>query len=90
MSNLSIAMFPHLPVYVTAIDEFLGREWIMRKAGCFPKRKFTTDLSLIKKLNNAINKDNAWVALYPEARWSFAGINEDYTAESLEIGRAHV
>lgn len=83
MSNLTRAMFPHLPIYVTAIDEFLGREWIMRQIGCFPKRKFTTDLSLIKKLNKAINKDNTWVALYPEARWSFAGINEDYTAESL-------
>ena len=28
MSNLSLAMFPHLPCYVVAIDEMLGREFI--------------------------------------------------------------
>ena len=77
MSNLTMAMFPHLPCYVVAIDEMLGREWIMRQIGCFPKRKFTTDLAMIRTMNNIINKEKNWLALYPEARWSFAGINED-------------
>lgn len=77
MSNLSLAMFPHLPCYVIAIDEMIGREWILRQIGCFPKRKFTTDLSMIRTMNTVINKDKCWLALYPEARWSFAGTNED-------------
>ena len=79
MANLTLAVFPYTPCYVAAIDEFMGREWIMRQVGCFPKRKFTTDLSLIKKINNLINKENTSVAIYPEARFSLAGVNEDIT-----------
>ena len=65
------------PCYVAAIDEFVGRAWLMRQIGCFPKRKFTTDLSLIKKIYNLINKEGVPVAIYPEARFSFAGVTED-------------
>ena len=81
-ANVTKAMFPHLPCYVTAIDEFVGRAWLMRQVGCFPKRKFTTDLSLIRKIANVINKKNRSVVIYPEARFSFAGVTEDI-GESL-------
>lgn len=76
-ANMTVAMRPHLPCYIAAIDEFVGRAWLMRQIGCFPKRKFTTDLSLIKKINAVINKDKKSVAIYPEARFSIAGVTED-------------
>ena len=76
-ANLHKAMRKNPPCYVTAIDEFVGRAWLMREIGCFPKRKFTTDLSLIKKIYNLINKEGIPVAIYPEARFSFAGVTED-------------
>ena len=78
-ANMTYLTWPYVPCYVTAIDEFIGREWIMRQIGCFPKRKFTTDLTMIKRIRELINKKNTSVVLYPEARWSFAGIPEDIT-----------
>lgn len=81
-ANMTHITFPHVPCYVSAVDEFLGREWIMRQVGCFPKRKFTTDLTVVKRINKLINKDKVSVCIYPEARWSIAGVLEDIT-ESL-------
>lgn len=67
---------PYYPCYIAAVDEFAGREWLMRNIGCIPKRKFTTDLVLIKKMVRAIQKEKMNVVLYPEARWTLAGVTE--------------
>ena len=33
--------FPHHTSYICSIEEFVGREWLMRGIGAFPKRKYT-------------------------------------------------
>lgn len=70
----SVATFPHRVNYVVAIDGYIGREWLMRKVGCICKRKFTSDLVLVRQLKRVI--DNGDIAcVYPEARYSLCGTN---------------
>ena len=68
------AIFPCRANYVVAIDGFIGREWLMRKVGCICKRKFTSDVTLVRQLKRVV--DNGDIALmYPEARYSLCGTN---------------
>ena len=77
MANVVLSMFPYRTCWPASIEEFNGREWLFRHLGVFPKRKFTTDLVLIKRIAELIRKRNISVTIYPEARFSLAGINED-------------
>ena len=68
----TVATFPHRANYVVAIDGFIGREKLLRNVGCICKRKFTSDLTLIRQLRRVIeNGDIAMI--YPEARYSLCG-----------------
>lgn len=66
------AVFPHRANNVVAIDGFVGREWLLRAVGCICKRKFTSDILLIKQMLRVIKNKNI-LALYPEARYSLCG-----------------
>lgn len=72
MSVSSAATFPHFGNYVVAIDGFIGREWLLRNIGCICKRKFTSDLLMVKHLKTVI-KNKGIAAIYPEARYSLCG-----------------
>ena len=66
------AIFPARANYVVAIDGFIGREKLLRYVGCICKRKFTSDITLVRQLKKVIaNGDVAMV--YPEARYSLCG-----------------
>ncbi len=66
------AVFPARANYVVAIDGFIGREKLLRDVGGICKRKFTSDVTLIRQLAQVIkNGDIAMV--YPEARYSLCG-----------------
>ena len=66
------AIFPARANYVVAIDGFIGREKLLRNVGCICKRKFTSDITLVRQLKKVIaNGDVAMV--YPEARYSLCG-----------------
>lgn len=67
------SVFPHRANYVVAIDGFIGRESLLRHAGCICKRKFTSDLTLVRHLRHVIEKSKDIVVIYPEARYSLAG-----------------
>lgn len=69
---MTAAIFPHRANYVVALDGFIGREWIMRQVGCIAKRKFVSDLELIRQTANLL-KQKQIVAYYPEARYSLIG-----------------
>ena len=71
------ATFPHRSHWVISIEEFNGREWLLRKIGGIPKRKFTQGSVVVKHILTAIRKNKKTVTIYPEARFSLAGINED-------------
>ena len=66
------AIFPHRANYVVAIDGFIGRQWLMRRVGCICKRKFTSDVRLIRQLAKTIAHGDIAV-IYPEARYSLCG-----------------
>jgi len=66
------AIFPSRANYVVAIDGFIRREWILRQVGGICKRKFTTDLQLIRHIRTVMKNGDVLV-LYPEARYSLCG-----------------
>ena len=66
---------PHLSNWVISIEEFIGKEWLMRSVGGIYKRKFTSDIMVVKHMLTAL-KNGGIVTMYPEARFSLAGINE--------------
>ena len=66
------AVFPYRANYVVAIDGFIGREGLLRNIGCICKRKFTSDVTLIRQLKRVVENGNIAV-IYPEARYSLCG-----------------
>lgn len=73
-----LAMGKERSCWVASVEEFIGiREWLFNKAKVMPKRKFTNDLQLVKKIVNATKNKKYSMTIYPEARFSLAGVNED-------------
>lgn len=70
------AMYPNSSGWVISIEEFIGREWLLRSIGGIYKRKFTSDLTVVKHILTMLTKMNCSVTMFPEARYSFAGVNE--------------
>ncbi len=66
------ATFPHFANYVVAIDGYIGREGLLRNIGCICKRKFTSDLTVVRHLAKTV-KNGGIAAIYPEARYSLCG-----------------
>ncbi len=69
------ATFPYMGVYPAAPNVFLGKEKILRKVGCVPKRKFTKDISLIR-MTQKIIKAGDMICIFVEARHSLCGKTE--------------
>lgn len=74
--QLSYGLLPRYINWVVAIDEYWRGEWLLRGFGSIAKRKFTHDISTVRNIIYAIKELKQPVAIYPEARFSFAGINE--------------
>lgn len=72
MKVATLGTFPHFGNFVVAIDGFIGRENLLRKIGCICKRKFTSNISMVRNLQYVISKKGI-VAIYPEARYSLCG-----------------
>ena len=70
------AIFPHRANYVIAIDGFIGMEWLVRRVGGICKRKFTSDINLIKQLKRVIENGDV-ATIYPEARYSLCGTQSE-------------
>ena len=70
------AIFPKRTNWVISIEEFNGREWLMRGIGGIYKRKFTSDIRVVRHMLTVLRKRKGIVTMYPEARFSLAGINE--------------
>ena len=68
----TMAMFPHRANYIVAIDGFIGREQLLRDVGCICKRKFTSDVNVVRHLCRVIENGDIAV-IYPEARYSLCG-----------------
>ena len=62
--------------YVVAIDahnDNFAFNWLLRQIGSIPKRKFISDLNLMKNLKYALHSLKDHAVIYPEARYSLDG-----------------
>lgn len=78
--DLSIAsriFYPRPYAIVCTSDGFVGMHGLMnrlmRAIGCFPTKKFVTDLQLVQDLEYCLKKLKISVLMYPEASYSFDG-----------------
>lgn len=69
-------LMPKTTGWVMSVEEFRRGDWLMYGIGGIPKRKFTHDIVTAKHMLRYLRKLKHPVTLYPEARFSFAGINE--------------
>ena len=67
------ATFPHRVNNVATIDGYYRRPWLMELIGAICKRKFTTDLHLIKSIRHVLREKGDVLCMYPEARYSPVG-----------------
>ncbi len=77
----ALATFPHRINNIVSIDGYYRRPWLMELIGSICKRKFTTDLHLIKAIRRVIKKGDV-LCMYPEARYTPIGTTA-YLPESL-------
>lgn len=66
-------IFPRRSLYISSIDEFVGKEWLLRRLGCLPKKVHYRDMALTRNIIRLLKKGNI-VSIYPEATYSFAGV----------------
>ena len=71
---LTMAIWPRRANYVVALDGFIGREGIMRAVGCISKRKFVSDVLVVRQVARLLAQKQVVVG-YPEARYSPIGTN---------------
>lgn len=62
-------------VYPAAVDDFIGREYLLRVIGGLPTRKYTNDLSLVRTARRVV-KGGDLFGVYAEARYSLCGKTE--------------
>jgi len=62
----------HFHIVCTS-DGFVGKDWLMRAAGCIPTKKFVADMVLVRDMLYALKKLGSSVLMYPEASYTFDG-----------------
>ncbi len=67
------SLYPMKINTVATLDAFIDKAWLMYQIGCFPTRKFITDLQLIRDIKYCIEKNKSSVLMYPEAGYTFDG-----------------
>ena len=68
-------IMPRTTGWVMSVEE-MRRGWIMRGIGGMPKRKFTHDVITAKHILKYIKRKKHSCAIFPEARFALAGVNE--------------
>ncbi len=63
-----LALFPHRANYVSDMEGFAAfGEWLYRAIGCIGKRRYVSDISVVKNMKQALDKGQS-VVVYPESR----------------------
>ncbi len=68
----AIATFPRRVNNVATVDGYYRRPLLMELLGCICKRKFTTDIHLIKAIKKVLSRGDV-LCMYPEARYTPIG-----------------
>lgn len=66
-------LYPRKFNTVAAFETFMGLDFLMKQIGCFPTRKYMTDLQLIRDIKYCINENKSSVLMYPEAAYTYDG-----------------
>ena len=77
----AMVTYPHRVNNVVSIDGYYRRPWLMDLIGAICKRKFISDLHLVKTISRVLKKGDI-MCMYPEARYSPIGTTA-YLPESL-------
>ncbi len=68
-----LALFPHRANYVSDMEGFAAfGEWLYRAIGCIGKRRFVSDITVVKNVKCALEQKQS-VVIYPESRHSNVG-----------------
>lgn len=62
--------------WVVSLEEFVGRDYVMRSIGSISKHKFTNEIAPVKSIIHSIKKLHTTCTFFPEARFSLIGKNE--------------
>ena len=88
-----IATFPHRTNTIATIDGYYRRPFLMEWLGCMCKRKFTTDVSLVRSVRKVLKTYGDILVMYPEARYSPIGttaILPDSLAKLVKLNKVPV
>ena len=69
----SIATWPYPVNNIATIDGYYRRPFLMEWLGCLCKRKFTTDMTLLRSAKKVLREYGDILCMYPEARYSPIG-----------------
>ncbi len=76
--NIFASVFSDISYHIVSTnDGFIGKEWLMRKLGCIPTKKFISDVNLVKDMKYCLHTLKSSVLMYPEASYSFDGSQTD-------------
>ncbi len=67
------ATFPHRVHTIATLEGYYHKPWVMEQIGSICKRKFTTDVSLIRSCYKVLREFKDVLCIYPEARYSPIG-----------------
>ena len=68
-----LATFPHRVNNIATVDGYYRRPFLMEWIGCMCKRKFTTDMTLLRSVKKVLHEYGDIMCMYPEARYSPIG-----------------
>lgn len=66
-------LYPRKFNTVAALETFMGLDWIMKPIGCFPTRKYISDLQLIRDIKHCLKENKSSVLMFPEAVYTLDG-----------------
>ena len=69
----ALATWPHSVNNIATIDGYYRRPFLMEWLGCLCKRKFTTDMTLIRSAKKVLHEYGDILCMYPEARYTPIG-----------------
>lgn len=70
---VATVLYPKPFNIVTTTDAFFGKNWLMRKIGCIPTKKFCTDTVLVRDILHTVKKLRSNVVMFPEAGYTLDG-----------------
>lgn len=66
-------LYPRSYNIICTSDGFVGQEWLIRRLGCIPTKKFVTETALARDMHYVLHELKCPVLMYPEASYTFDG-----------------